>query len=85
MWSPSKYSPLDTIHLFHLRFHCWKQPWNSSSLEPFSSHVVSLLIVVTSPKCRPRSTNLHFGNKKKSQGAKFVACGDPFQEFIAFL
>ena len=53
MWSPSKYSPLDTIHLSHLRSHCWKYPWNSSSLKPFSSDVVSLLIVVTSPKCHP--------------------------------
>jgi len=85
MWSPSKYYPLDTIHLSHLRFHCWKHPWNSSSLKPFSSDVLSLLIVVTSPKCRPRSTNLQLGKKKKYQGAKFVTCDDPFQEFIAFL
>jgi len=62
--------PFKTLPIRHLRFHCWKHPWNSSSLKPFSSDVVSLLIVVTSPKCRPRSTNLHLGNKKKSQGAK---------------
>ena len=67
---PFKYSPLDTVRFSHLRFHCWKNPWNSSSLKPFSSDVVSLLIVITSPRCRPRSTNLHLGNKKKSQGAK---------------
>ena len=80
MWFPSKYSPLDTIHLSHLRFHCWKHPLNSSSL--FSSDVVSLLIVITSPKCHPRSTNLHL---VVLVDPRFVTCDDPFQEFIAFL
>jgi len=76
MWSPSKYSPFDTIHLSHLRFHRWKHPWNSSSLKPFSSDVVSRLIVVTSPKCRPRSTNLHLGNKKKHRRLNPANKGD---------
>ena len=49
------------------RFHCWKQPWNSSSLKPFSS------------QCNFTSNRRHIpqmpllqllGNKKKSQGAK---------------
>ena len=66
MWSPSKYSPFDTIHLSHLCFHCWKHSWNSASLKPFSSDVISLLIVVTSPKFCPRSTNLHLGNHRST-------------------
>ena len=76
MWSPSKYSPLDIIHLSHLRFHCWKQPWNSSSLKPFSSDDVSILIVVTSPKCRPRSTNLLLGTRKNRRGLNPASNGD---------
>ena len=72
---PSKYSPLGTIHLSHLCFHCWKHPWNSSSLKPFSSNVISLLIIITFPKCRPHSTNLHLGNKKKLQGVNPASKG----------
>ena len=63
---PSKYSPFDTIHLSHLCFHCWKHPYNSASLKPFNSDVISLLVVVTSPKFRPRSTNLHLGNRRST-------------------
>src|SRR5215468_7972199 len=68
MWSPSKYSPLDTIHLSHLRFHCWKHPWNFSSLKPFSSDVISLLIVVTSPQIPPPQHQFAFGEQEKIAG-----------------
>ena len=39
---PFKILPIRHNTLSHLRFHCWKHPWNSSSLQPFSSDVISL-------------------------------------------
>jgi hypothetical protein len=66
--APLKYTPLDTIHLSHLRFHCWKHPWNSSSLKPFSSNAVSLLIVVTPPPMLPPQHQFAFGEQEKIAG-----------------
>ena len=76
MWSLSKYSPLDTIHLSHLLFHCWKHPWNSSSLKPFSSDIVSLLIVVTSPNAAPAAPICIWGTRKNFRGLNPASKGD---------
>src|SRR5215510_2788792 len=67
---PFKILPIRHNTLVPPPFPLLEAPLNSSLLKPFSADVISLLIVVTSPICRPRSTNLHLGNKKKSQGAK---------------
>ena len=49
-WSLSKYSPLDTINLSHLRFRCWKHPWNSSSLKLELSHGLYLQLLYSDTK-----------------------------------
>ena len=76
MWSPSKYSPFDTIHLSHLCFRCWKHPWNSASRKPFSSDVISLLIVVTSPKFRPAEPVCIWGIRKNHRELNPASNGD---------
>ena len=58
--------PIRHNTLSHLHFHCWKDPWNSSSLKPFSSQCN-----FTSNHCHipQKPPPQHLGNNKKSQGA----------------
>jgi hypothetical protein len=56
--------PSVAMHLSHLRFHWLKHLWKSSSFKPLSNVVVLVVITATSPRCRPRSTNLHLETRK---------------------
>ena len=44
LWSPSKYSPFDAIHLSRHFFHCSKQFFSSLMLMPFSVSTVCLFV-----------------------------------------
>ena len=70
MLSPSKYSPLDIIHLCQRFFQSSKHFWNAIFGMAFSSFSDSVLISSMLPKRRPFMVFFSFGNRKKSQGAK---------------
>ena len=63
MWSPSKYSPPDRMHLLQRFSHSWKQCCVSSFVSSFRSFVVSRLMVSTSTKCSPRIIFFTLGNR----------------------
>lgn len=79
MLSPSRYSPLYTIHWFCPFFNCWKYTWKFSSVKGLSSDVVSFWIVITSPNFHPRSPSLRLGNKNIDPGCKIWWVGKLFQ------
>ena len=51
--SPSKYSPLDAIHLSRCFFHCSQQFLNLLILRPFSASAIFYFISSTLAKCFP--------------------------------
>ena len=65
--------PIRHNTLSHRRFHCWKHPWNSSSLKPFSSQCNFTFNHRHIPKCRPRST---WGTRKNFRGLNPASKGD---------
>ena len=68
--SPSKYSPLNAIHLSRCFFHCSQQFLNVSILMPFSASAVFYFTSSTLTKHFPLRTFLIWRNKKKSFGAR---------------
>ena len=65
--SPSKYSPLDAIHLIEIFFHCSQQFLNSSILMSFSASAIFCFTSSTSAKHFPLRTFFIPGNKQKNK------------------
>jgi len=73
MWSPSQNSPLDTIHCPTYISIAGRTLGIPLLLSPSAANVISLLIIVTSPKCHPRST---WGTTKNRRGLNPASKGD---------
>ena len=61
--SPSKYSPLDAIHLWRLFSHCSKQFFNSSIMMPFSASAVFFVPLLHIDKMFPFEDFYHSGGR----------------------
>ena len=73
MRSPSKHSPLDTIHCPTSVSIAGSTLGIPLPLSLSAANVISLLIIVTSPKCRPCST---WGTRKNCRGLNPASKGD---------